>query len=146
MWIFYSIGFFWTVAYDSVYGFQDIKDDAKVGIQSMSQTLLNMFGPKGTQVFLAYCYVIMLVLSIWGFHLEHQHMYDTLTTYSFLKKIFFFGDVLFLGGLMIYFIRKSLRINLSSPQDCCRFFYHNTWLGSAVGVTLVDSTIAFPYL
>ena len=34
--IFYLGAIFWTLAYDTIYGFQDIKDDEIIGLKSTS--------------------------------------------------------------------------------------------------------------
>ena len=34
--LFYIGSIFWTIAYDTIYGFQDIEDDMKIGIKSTS--------------------------------------------------------------------------------------------------------------
>ena len=34
--LFYTGSIFWTIAYDTIYGFQDIEDDIKIGVKSTS--------------------------------------------------------------------------------------------------------------
>ena len=34
--LFYIGSVFWTIAYDTIYGFQDIEDDMRIGIKSTS--------------------------------------------------------------------------------------------------------------
>ena len=53
--IFYIGAIFWTLGYDTIYGFQDIKDDEIIGLKSTSIKF------KGTaKIFLILCYLIFL--------------------------------------------------------------------------------------
>ena len=54
--IFYFGAIFWTLGYDTVYGFQDIKDDEIIGLKSTSIKF------KGTaKLFLILCYLILII-------------------------------------------------------------------------------------
>ena len=57
----YSINFyfgaiFWTLGYDTIYGYQDIKDDEIIGLKSTSIKF-----KKNPNIFLYLCYSIFLV-------------------------------------------------------------------------------------
>ena len=54
--IFYLGAIFWTLGYDTIYGFQDIKDDEIIGVKSTSIKFKN--DPKK---FLLFCYLFFLV-------------------------------------------------------------------------------------
>ena len=53
--IFYLGAIFWTLGYDTIYGFQDIKDDEIIGVKSTSIKF------KGTaKIFLILCYLSLI--------------------------------------------------------------------------------------
>ena len=54
--IFYIGAIFWTLAYDTIYGFQDIKDDEIIGVKSTSIKFKN--DPKK---FLYVCYFLFII-------------------------------------------------------------------------------------
>ena len=51
--IFYIGAIFWTLGYDTIYGFQDIKDDEIIGLKSTSIKF-----KKNPYIFLCTCYLI----------------------------------------------------------------------------------------
>ena len=55
--IFYLGAIFWTLGYDTIYGFQDIKDDEIIGVKSTSIKFKN--DPKKF-LFISYCLFIYL--------------------------------------------------------------------------------------
>ena len=57
--LFYIGAIFWTLGYDTIYGYQDIKDDEIIGVKSTSIKFKN--NPKS---FLILCYSIFFVLLI----------------------------------------------------------------------------------
>ena len=68
--LFYLGAIFWTLGYDTIYGFQDIKDDEIIGLKSTSIKF------KGNaKKFLFLCYSILLVLFlIGGFFIEFKYL------------------------------------------------------------------------
>ena len=62
--LFFYIGaIFWTLGYDTIYGFQDIKDDEIIGVKSTSIKFKN--NPK---FFISFCYLIFsLCLMVTGY-------------------------------------------------------------------------------
>ena len=53
--LFYFGAIFWTLGFDTIYGFQDIKDDEIIGIKSTSIKF-----KKNSQIFLMLCYSIFI--------------------------------------------------------------------------------------
>tara|TARA_B100002019_G_scaffold90514_1_gene78200 strand:+ start:51 stop:920 length:870 start_codon:yes stop_codon:yes gene_type:complete len=107
--IFYFGAIFWTLGYDTIYGFQDIKDDEIIGVKSTSIKFKN--NPK---LFITLCYLtFFLVLNLVGY-------------FANLNKIYFFGLVLIFMHLFFYQI-KSLNIN--SAKNCLYIFKSNNFLG-----------------
>ena len=55
--VFYLGAIFWTLGYDTIYGFQDIKDDEIIGVKSTSIKF-----KKNPKIFLTFCYLLTLSL------------------------------------------------------------------------------------
>ena len=59
--IFYFGAIFWTLGYDTIYGYQDIKDDEIIGLKSTSIKF------KGnTKLFLIICYLFLIFSLTFG--------------------------------------------------------------------------------
>ena len=115
--IFYLGAIFWTLAYDTIYGFQDIKDDEIIGLKSTSIKFKN-----NPIIFLKLCYSIFLLSLITiGFMLE-------------LNK-FYFIFLLFIAIQMYFYQISKLDINI--PNLCLKIFKSNNFLGFLIFVTLL---------
>ncbi|MDA7581018.1 4-hydroxybenzoate octaprenyltransferase, partial [Candidatus Pelagibacter sp.] len=69
--IFYLGAIFWTLGYDTIYGFQDIKDDEIIGIKSTSIKFKNK--PKK---FLSICYVLLIFsILIVGYMMNYNYFF-----------------------------------------------------------------------
>ncbi|MGA1112093.1 MAG: 4-hydroxybenzoate octaprenyltransferase [Candidatus Pelagibacter sp.] len=110
--IFYVGAIFWTLGYDTVYGYQDIKDDEIIGLKSTSIKFKN----KAKQ-FLITCYlVLILILIIIGYMM------------SFSKYYYFFLIIPFIH-LFVY----QLKIfDHNSPENCLKAFKSNNLFGLIV--------------
>jgi len=108
---------FWTLGYDTIYGYQDIKDDEIIGLKSTSIKF-----KSNPYIFLILCYFIFLLLLLnTGYLLE-------------LNKLFFlFLITIFLH--MFYFQIKMLNIN--NPNSCLQIFKSNNFLGLLVFIGLI---------
>ena len=106
---FYIGAIFWTLGYDTIYGFQDIKDDEIIGVKSTSIKFKN--DPK---IFLFVCYsIFILSLVVIGFLMNF--------------KIFYFISLIIPISQLIYFQVKKLNIN--NTNDCLKKFKSNNFLG-----------------
>ena len=108
---------FWTLGYDTIYGYQDIKDDEIIGLKSTSIKF-----KSNPYIFLILCYFIfLLLLLITGYLLE-------------LNKLFFlFLITIFIH--MFYFQIKMLNIN--NPNSCLEIFKSNNFLGLLIFIGLI---------
>ena len=110
--IFYIGAIFWTLGYDTIYGYQDIKDDEIIGLKSTSIKFKN----KAKQ-FLITCYlVLILILIIIGYMM------------SFSKYYYFFLIIPFIH-LFIYQIKI---FDHNSPENCLKAFKSNNLFGLIV--------------
>ena len=119
--IFYSGAIFWTLGYDTIYGYQDIKDDEIIGLKSTSIKFKN-----NPIKFITLCYFIFLInLLITGILLELN---------SFFYLIFI---IIILQ--MTFFQLKQIKINNSA--QCLKIFKSNNFLGLLVFISLLIGKI-----
>ena len=110
--VFYFGAIFWTLGYDTIYGFQDIKDDEIIGVKSTSIKFKN--DPKK---FLLFCYFIFVVsLIIVGINMNFNLFY-----FIFL--------IIPTAQLFMFQIKK---LNISDTNDCLTKFKSNNFLGLIV--------------
>ena len=119
--IFYLGAIFWTLGYDTIYGFQDIKDDEIIGVKSTSIKF-----KKNPKFFILICYLIFIfVLTYLGFLMD-------------FNKIYFGGLILIAMHLFIFQI-KNLDINLK--LNCLQIFKSNNFLGLLIFLNLLIAKI-----
>ena len=107
--IFYLGAIFWTLGYDTIYGYQDIKDDEIIGLKSTSIKF-----KSNPYIFLKICYTIFFItLIIIGFIMNLNKVY-----FLFLLLIFFH-----------IFIFQIKQLNISISKSCLRAFKSNNFLG-----------------
>jgi 4-hydroxybenzoate polyprenyl transferase len=109
---FYFGAIFWTLGYDTIYGFQDIKDDEIIGVKSTSIKFKN--DPKK---FLLLCYLVFIISLIFvGINMNFELFY-----FIFL--------IIPTAQLFIFQIKK---LNISNTNDCLTKFKSNNLLGLIV--------------
>ena len=115
--IFYFGAVFWTLGYDTIYGFQDIKDDEIIGLKSTSIKFKN--NPFS---FLTTCYVLFLL---------------SLLIIGILKELngFFYFLYVIVVIQMLYFQLRKLDINNS--LNCLKIFKSNNYVGLLVLLSLI---------
>ena len=115
--IFYFGAIFWTLGYDTIYGFQDIKDDEIIGLKSTSIKFKN--DPKK---FLFICYSIFISsLILVGVLMSFKIYYFLLMIIPILQ-------------LLVFQIKK---LNTSSSIECLEKFKSNNFLGLIVFVNIL---------
>ena len=115
--LFYFGAIFWTLGYDTIYGFQDIKDDEIIGLKSTSIKF-----KKSPFVFLFICYFIFfLTLIMVGFFMSLNKMY-------FISLILIF--------LQLFYLQIK-RLNIHNPKKCLKIFKSNNYLGFFVFIALL---------
>ena len=110
--VFYFGAIFWTLGYDTIYGFQDIKDDEIIGVKSTSIKFKN--DPKK---FLLLCYLVFIISLIFvGINMNFELFY-----FIFL--------IIPTSQLFIFQIKK---LNIYNTNDCLTKFKSNNLLGLIV--------------
>tara|TARA_B100001123_G_scaffold58815_1_gene63414 strand:- start:793 stop:1581 length:789 start_codon:yes stop_codon:yes gene_type:complete len=104
---------FWTLGYDTIYGYQDIKDDEIIGVKSTSIkfknnpkkflnicyliffTLITITGIKMGFSILFFTLIISLLFHLFFFQIKKFEINKPLTSYKIFKSNNFFGLILF---------------------------------------------------
>ena len=119
--MFYFGAIFWTLGYDTIYGFQDIKDDEIIGLKSTSIKF-----KKKPYTFLFSCYLIFLInLFLIGYLMNFNKI--SLVVYVLIVV------------QMFYFQLKKLEIE--DYSNCLKIFKSNNYLGLIVLIGLVIGKI-----
>ncbi len=120
--IFYLGAIFWTLGYDTIYGYQDIKDDEIIGVKSTSIKFKN--NPKK---FILFCYLFFIVdLFLVGYLMKFSIFYFLFLILPILHLIFF----------QIY------KLEVNNPFDCLSKFKSNNILGLLIFINLLIGKIA----
>ena len=115
--IFYFGAIFWTLGYDTIYGYQDIKDDEIIGLKSTSIKF------KGTaKSFLITCYLILMVLFILGGYFMNFDLYYYLFMIFPILHLFFYQIKIF---------------NSNNPNLCLKIFKSNNYFGLIIFINIL---------
>ena len=115
--IFYFGAIFWTLGYDTIYGFQDIKDDEIIGIKSTSIKF-----KSNPIIFLYLCYIIFLSSLIFVGLLND------------FNKWYFCSLTLIIFHM--YFLQLK-KFNSNDPDLCLKVFRSNNLLGLIIFISLL---------
>ena len=119
--IFYTGAIFWTLGYDTVYGYQDIKDDEIIGVKSTSIKF-----KKNPKKFLYLCYSIFLIsLVLIGYLMN-------------FSKIYYLILIIIIFQLYIFQLYK---LNIKNSFICLKSFKSNNFLGLIILLSFVIGKI-----
>ena len=115
--IFYLGAIFWTLGYDTIYGFQDIKDDEIIGVKSTSIKF------KGTaKIFLILCYLSFISsLVVGGLVMNFNLIYFLLIAIPVMHLFFY----------------QINNFNSKNPTSCLRIFKSNNYLGIIIFLNIL---------
>ena len=115
--IFYFGAIFWTLGYDTIYGYQDIKDDEIIGLKSTSIKFKD-----NAKKFLILCYLVLIsVLLMIGYMMNFNEYY------------FYF---LIIPFLHLFFYQLSI-FNINNPSNCLIAFKSNNLFGLLVLINIL---------
>ena len=121
--IIYVGAIFWTLGYDTIYGYQDIKDDEIIGLKSTSIKF-----KKNPETFLYVCYSIFLItLFLIGFYMKFNIIYYI---------------ILLLTGFQLYNLQIK-NLNIKNQLICLQIFKSNNLLGFIIFLGLIIGKINF---
>jgi len=119
--VFYFGAIFWTLGYDTIYGYQDIKDDEIIGLKSTSIKF------KGTaKLFLTTCYIILILSLIIGGYLMEFNL------------IYFLFLIIPTVQLFLYQIKT---FDLNDSNLCLKVFKSNNYFGLIIFCNLLIGKI-----
>ncbi len=119
--LFYLGAIFWTLGYDTIYGYQDIKDDEIIGLKSTSIKF------KGkAKKFLIICYTSLIIFFLIG-------AYSMKLNYNFYLFMIIPFIHLFLYQIKIF--------NLKDPSSCLKAFKSNNFLGLLIFLNILVAKI-----
>ncbi len=114
--ILYCAAIFWTLIYDTIYAYQDIEDDLKIGVKSTAIK----FSKNPRQILLSLSLAMFALLFLTGF-------LESLNWHFFIIN---FAAFLFL-------ITKIISCNFSDPQNCLKVFKENFWIGGLISIGIL---------
>ena len=115
--LFYIGAIFWTLGYDTIYGYQDIKDDEIIGLKSTSIKF------KGkAKKFLFVCYLFLLSFFMVGGYKMKFHLIYYLLSIIPLIHLFFYQMKIF---------------NLNEPTSCLKAFKSNNFFGLIIFLNIL---------
>ena len=115
--IFYFGAIFWTLGYDTIYGYQDIKDDEIIGVKSTSIKFKN--NPKK---FVLVCYLIFIVsLILIGLIMKFNLFYFLFLIIPVFQLIFF----------------QLLKLDINNSTSCLAKFKSNNFVGLLILINLL---------
>ena len=115
--LFYIGAIFWTLGYDTIYGYQDIKDDEIIGLKSTS---IKFKGKENK--FLSSCYSILIIFFIIGGYYMKFNIYYYLLILIPFAHLFFY---------------QIKRFKSDDPYNCLKLFKSNNILGFIIFINLL---------
>jgi 4-hydroxybenzoate polyprenyltransferase len=116
LFLLYASGVLWTLGYDTIYGFQDIEDDLKIGIKSTA--ILSQKYPK---LFIGGCYLgSIIMLAAIGLYNQDN--------FIFLMGTSFFGAML---------LKQLYSLNIQNPRECLASFKQGVYIGLIPWIAII---------
>ena len=119
--LFYIGAIFWTLGYDTIYGYQDIKDDEIIGVKSTSIKF-----KKNPKKFIFICYLIFITSLVF---------IGTLMNFKIFYYLFL---IIPITHLILFQINK---LNVNDSNDCLIKFKSNNILGLVIFINLLIGKI-----
>ena len=116
----YISAIFWTLGYDTIYGFQDIEDDEVIGVKSTSIKF-----KKNYKIFIGICYLVCFLFLITAGSLKQINIYFLL--FSLLP-----------GAHLLNQLRN---LNKNDKNSCLNIFRSNNFFGFLVFLSLISMNI-----
>ena len=115
--LFYIGAIFWTLGYDTIYGFQDIKDDEIIGLKSTAIKF-----KTNANKFLFICYSLLLILfTLGGYYMNFHYSYYLLSIIP----------------LMHLFLYQMKIFKFKDPLSCLKAFKSNNLFGFIILINIL---------
>jgi 4-hydroxybenzoate polyprenyl transferase len=119
--LFYFGAIFWTLGYDTIYGYQDIKDDEIIGVKSTSIKF-----KENPKKFIFICYTFFLAsLILIGMLMKFNIIYFMLLIIPTYQLIF----------------HQLKKVEIKNPDSCIKKFKTNNFLGLIIFLNLLIGKI-----
>jgi 4-hydroxybenzoate polyprenyltransferase len=115
--IFYFGAIFWTLGFDTIYGYQDINDDEIIGLKSTSIKFKD-----NSKLFISLCYLIFSIILI---------LLGWLSKYN----IFYFMLQIIISFQLFYY--QVYKLNIKNSELCLNIFKSNNILGFLIFINLI---------
>ena len=112
---------FWTLGYDTIYGYQDIIDDEIIGVKSTSIKFKE--NPKK----ILYSFYLVTFLSLVGL--------------GYLMKFNYIYFICLIVQLLHFFVYQLGRLDIKSSSSCLKLFKSNNFLGLIIFLNLLIGKI-----
>jgi len=112
----YLSGVIWTTIYDTIYGYQDLDDDLKIGLKSTSIR----FGKEPQKILCCLVALYFFFLSLLGLFLDFKFVYFILIS---------------LASAMLLCQIKTC--DFANRQNCLQKFKSNLWVGFVVFLAII---------
>ncbi len=109
--ILYFTAIIWTLIYDTIYAYQDIEDDLKIGVKSTAIKFSN--NPK--RILLSLTLLMFFSISYLGF-----------------RESFELGFFIINFAALFLLAQKIANCDFKNPQNCLAVFKANFWIGSLI--------------
>ena len=119
--IFYLGAIFWTLGYDTIYGYQDIKDDEIIGLKSTS--IKFKYNPL---LFLIICYLFFLI---------------TILFIGIVMKFNFYFFICIILIFVQFFYFQLKKIDINDSVNCLNLFKSNNLFGLLIFISLIIGKI-----
>ncbi|MDC0616143.1 4-hydroxybenzoate octaprenyltransferase [Candidatus Pelagibacter sp.] len=107
--VFYMGAIFWTLGFDTIYGFQDLKDDEIIGLKSTSIKF-----KKNPKLFIMLCYLMLIFsLIIVGLFMNFNYLFYIFLLIPMTHLLFF----------------QVYSLNYKKPKNCLKIFKSNNFIG-----------------
>jgi 4-hydroxybenzoate polyprenyltransferase len=113
--ILYGFAIIWTVVYDTIYAYQDVEDDLKIGVKSTAIK----FGENPQKILLGLNFIMFLILILLGWHEKFRAEY--------------FITILLAD---LYLNSQIKNCDFKQPKKCLQVFKSNIWFGSLIALAL----------
>ena len=115
--ILYIGAIFWTLGFDTIYGYQDIKDDEIIGVKSTSIKF-----KKNPKLFLITCYLIFIM---------------SLITVGFFMKFSLIFYLFLSIPILHLFLYQIYNFNFKDSKNSLKIFKTNNLLGAIVFINIL---------
>ncbi len=120
--ILYFGAIFWTLGYDTIYGYQDIKDDEIIGVKSTSIKF-----KKNPKKILILCYTITIAsLVITGMLMNYNFIYFILLSIPIFHLFYF----------------QIIKLDINDPVKCLHIFKSNNIFGLIIFISLITGKLS----